>query len=464
MKTETLADISIFQTAKENLAAELSEFLNSVPSTDKSLFFRFEVPVPKLDIIQWLKDQIDEVKTYWRDRESKFEMAGLGNTDLISGSLVPDYRALFLRLNEYLKYTTQDVRYYGGMRFNKKHSSDYKWQSFTSYRFIVPKFEVVRNLNESKLACNLLIRSGENIEKIVYKSLQELECITFNTRVESHVIPAYIKRTDFPDFKGWEKNVGDAFNSFTFKKLRKIVLARKTTLKFNKKINALELLWKLRLNNHRAYYFCFQPTQDAAFIGGTPEQLYYRSGEYLHTEAVAGTRRRGSNVLEDKKLENDLLNSEKDIREHRFVVNSIRSSLKKLCKSIKEETNLSVLKLSQLQHLKMQFTGRLKKRIQDCDILEKIHPTPAVGGVPSEKAISEIENIEQFDRGWYAGPVGWIGKNTSEFAVAIRSGLVYEDELHLYSGAGIVKGSASQNEWEEIENKISGFMKALNSY
>ncbi|MCK5343874.1 MAG: isochorismate synthase, partial [Candidatus Heimdallarchaeota archaeon] len=220
-------------------------------------------------------------------------------------------------------------------------------------------------------------------------------------------------------------------------------------------------LWKLRLNNHRAYYFCFQPCSDAAFIGGTPEQLYYRSKNHIHTEAVAGTRKRGKTKAEDIRLEEDLISCEKDIREHRFVVDSIRNSMKKLGTHIKEQDKISILKLSRLQHLSMQFSGMLKDRIQDCDILESIHPTPAVGGVPSEKAMAEIENIEKFDRGWYAGPVGWIAKSEAEFAVAIRSGLVYEDELHLYSGAGIVQGSNYESEWEEVENKIEGFLNAL---
>jgi menaquinone-specific isochorismate synthase len=215
------------------------------------------------------------------------------------------------------------------------------------------------------------------------------------------------------------------------------------------------------LNNHRAYYFCFQPKNEIAFIGGTPEQLYYRENNNIHTEAVAGTRRRGSSAYEDKQLEQDLLTCEKDIREHRFVVDSIQNALNILCDSINRQENISVLKLSRLQHLLMQFKGLLKQNIKDSDILENLHPTPAVGGVPSEEAINAIENIEHFDRGWYAGPVGWISRDKAEFAVAIRSGLVYENELYLYSGAGIVEGSDAENEWEEIENKIAGFMNAL---
>lgn len=461
MLTTTKINTENLISAKENLADELSQYLHGYKKASYSHFIRLEVPIGKIDIIQWLKNQKNEIKTYWRDRESKFEIAGLGEADMISGSLVPDYRALFLRLQEYLRFTKQDVRYYGGMRFNKKHNSDFKWQSFTSYRFIVPKFEIHRKGTETVLACNLLVRTDENIEKIMHSALQELDQIRFDYSSDDHAFPELTKRMDFPNIKKWQKNIDKALQAFDSKKLDKIVLARKTTLQFDKKIDPFELLWKLRLNNHRAYYFCFQPCSDAAFIGGTPEQLYYRSKNHIHTEAVAGTRKRGDTKAEDTHLEEDLLSCEKDIREHRFVVDSIRSSIERLGTQIKEQNKISILKLSQLQHLSMQFTAMLKDGIQDCDILENIHPTPAVGGVPSDEAMVEIENIEKFDRGWYAGPVGWIAKDEAEFAVAIRSGLVYEDELHLYSGAGIVQGSNYENEWEEIETKIEGFMNAL---
>ncbi|NOG45383.1 MAG: isochorismate synthase [Calditrichaeota bacterium] len=449
----------LLSTAKDRLADKLSLFL-----TESSLdhrFIRLQVSIDGLDIIQWLRQQSFEIKTYWRDREGKFEMAGLGEADIISGSLMPDYHALFSRLKEYLGDTVEDVRYYGGMRFNRRHNSDFKWQAFTSYRFIVPKFELFRKGTETYFICNLLVHTGEEVSKIVETALNELKEIQFNQAAQSHDFPKVTNRIDFPDFDGWKNNIEEALTAFHETNLDKIVLARKTTLKFGESIDPIELLWRLRLNNHRAYYFCFQPKKDVAFIGGTPEQLYCRHENQIHTEAVAGTRKRGTTTNEDIKFENDLLNCEKDIREHRFVVDSIRGALKKLCTNIIEQEKLSILKLSRLQHLLMQFSGKIKDDVQDCDILENLHPTPAVGGVPSQKSISEIERIEQFDRGWYAGPVGWIGKDKAEFAVAIRSGLVHEDELYLYSGAGIVEGSDSQSEWEEIETKISGFMNAL---
>ncbi len=131
-------------TAKERLADQLKGFLQNAQFDNDHRFIRIQVSVGRLDILQWLREQSFEIKSFWRDREGKFEMAGLGEADVISGSLMPDYHALFLRLKEYLTDTTEDVRYYGGMRFNRRHNSDFKWQAFTSYRFIVPKFEIIR--------------------------------------------------------------------------------------------------------------------------------------------------------------------------------------------------------------------------------------------------------------------------------------------------------------------------------
>jgi menaquinone-specific isochorismate synthase len=90
-----------------------------------------------------------------------------------------------------------------------------------------------------------------------------------------------------------------------------------------------------------------------------------------------------------------------------------------------------------------------------------LHPTPAVGGHPTSDALKAIRDLEPFDRGWYAGPVGWIGSRGAEFAVALRCGLVRRDTLSLYSGCGIVEGSKPDAEWKEIEQKISDFIRVF---
>jgi menaquinone-specific isochorismate synthase len=96
------------------------------------------------------------------------------------------------------------------------------------------------------------------------------------------------------------------------------------------------------------------------------------------------------------------------------------------------------------------------------DVVEKLHPTPAVGGYPREKAIGQIQNLEQIDRGWYAGPVGWINTNgRGEFCVAIRSGLFSQGHARFYAGCGIVADSIAENEWNETELKLIPMLTAL---
>ena len=122
---------------------------------------------------------------------------------------------------------------------------------------------------------------------------------------------------------------------------------------------------------------------------------------------------------------------------------------------------MSLLRLSRVQHLISRFRGELTEGVTDEAIIERLHPTPAVGGVPVEKARRSIQAIEPFDRGWYAGPVGWVGFDQAEFAVAIRSALVTNGHVRLFSGAGIVHGSTPEREWGEMESKISSFLAIL---
>ena len=176
---------------------------------------------------------------------------------------------------------------------------------------------------------------------------------------------------------------------------------------------------------------------------------------------MAGTRSRGDSARADAVLRDELLGSEKDRREHAFVEQAIRDRLAALCTSVRQNETTSELRLARGRHLRSQLEGRLRDRVTTIDVLCALHPTPAVGGVPTDHACRAIREQEPFVRGWYAGPVGWIGAEAAEFAVAIRSGLVRGNQLALYSGAGLVEGSVPEQEWNEIEQKISDFAAVL---
>ncbi len=179
------------------------------------------------------------------------------------------------------------------------------------------------------------------------------------------------------------------------------------------------------------------------------------------SEAIAGTSPRGKSPKADALLKNELINSSKNNAEHAFVIDAIKANLGPLCQQLSHEQKPDVISLGNGHHLITRFEGELKSGIKDEDVLQSLHPTPAVAGTPRAKALGTIRCLEKFARGWYAGPLGYVGLDWAEMVVGIRSGVVKGKQLFVYAGAGIVEGSEPQSEWNEIENKISNFLKVI---
>ena len=135
--------------------------------------------------------------------------------------------------------------------------------------------------------------------------------------------------------------------------------------------------------------------------------------------------------------------------------------LAELCDAVETTGDPEILQLSNVQHLITRLEGTLKPAINPSDILAAIHPTAAVCGTPAKAALALLKEIERFDRGWYASAVGVISHQSTELAVAIRSSLITGRTLSLFAGAGIVKGSDPDSEWQELENKIAPAINAL---
>ena len=241
----------------------------------------------------------------------------------------------------------------------------------------------------------------------------------------------------------------------------KVVLARRAVFGFGEDLDGLLLAEELRDAAPDCFRFYVQPVEGAAFLGASPERLFRREGRSVRSEAVAGTRPRGASSAADEELREELLGSEKDHSEHRFVKFGIEESLRPLCVRLDVEDGVSEMKLASRRHLVSRVRGELREGVADAEVLRALHPTPAVGGYPGVAALEGIRELEPFDRGWYAGPIGWVGADASEFAVGIRSGLVRGSTLTLFSGAGIVPGSDPDEEWAEVEQKIGDFTGAF---
>ena len=419
---------------------------------------RVETVIPRTDALAWLRAHSrPAVKMYWADREGQYEVAGIGCADIVTGGESDSVESLSEHLRSRLDSGETAARYFGGMRFNGGKASDEAWRDFSGYLFVLPRFELSRRGSDSVLACQWL-RSTVTVDTL----MKEVDTLASPVPEVACSQPAATGREDLPSAAGWDDAVTGTLKLVSAGTLDKVVLARKSTFGFTAELDPLACLQALLPEAERCYRFCFVPSGGRAFLGAPPERLYRREGRRILCDAIAGTRTRGEGASLDRQLERDLMGSEKERREQDYVVRGIRESLAPLCGSLNAAGDPSVVKLRQCQHLMSSFEGVLRDGVGDAELLKALHPTPAVGGYPTDRALPEIEKREPFDRGWFAGPVGWVGSDGAEFAVAIRSGLVDGPTLSVFAGAGIVAGSVPGDEWDELDYKISHFTQALN--
>ena len=414
---------------------------------------RVEIPVPRMDALAWLRAQPPRaIRMYWADRDGGEEMAGVGSADMTEGI----DGLMFETLHQGSK--DSGARYFGGMRFGRWRASSRTWRGIASCRFVLPRFELIQRGGDSVLACQWL-RAWTPEDAL----LKEVDTLAFRPAASGGVRAAAGERRDLPDRNGWEAAVTGTLALLSEGPLEKLVLARRSTFGFTGELDPWACLEALSPGAARCYRFCFIPDPySSAFLGVSPERLYRRDGRQVLCEAIAGTRVRGDDVSLDRQLERDLMASEKERREQDYVARGVREGMARLCRSLSADAGPSVVKLRQCQHLMTSFRGVLRDGVGDADLVDALHPTPAVGGYPTDLAVRRICETEPFDRGWYAGPVGWVGRDRAEFAVAIRSGLVDGSTLSVFAGAGIVAGSVPGDEWRELDYKISHFTRALN--
>ena len=237
--------------------------------------------------------------------------------------------------------------------------------------------------------------------------------------------------------------------------LDKLVLATRQHLSLRKPLDPLHLLARLRVQQTNSCRFLWQKNHDESFFGASPERLISLNQNQLLIDALAGTAKKGDDGKE-------LLASSKDLREHHFVVNSIVEQLLKRGIKASYPSQPKLMTQDHLIHLHTLIQASVKEK-SPLDLVEALHPTPAVAGLPLNKSLSWLRALEPFDRKTYASPIGWIDKNqNSEFRVAIRYGQLRANELKLFAGAGLVKGSTVEGEMQEVALKFEVLRNQLN--
>jgi isochorismate synthase len=244
--------------------------------------------------------------------------------------------------------------------------------------------------------------------------------------------------------------------------LSKAVLARTLDVELGGALDTLDVLLALWQQHADTHAFLFEPRPGSWLLGAAPEALATLRDGRVTATAVAGSVRRGAHPDEDRALAHSLLDSPKDRAEHRVVVEDMVARLGPLTREVRAEDEPHVLTLARIQHLVTQVEAVARPEYPILHLVEALHPTPAVCGVPRDAALAFLHDAEPFHRGWYAGPVGWFDtEGEGHFVPALRTGVGSGDRWRLFAGAGIVEGSDPASEWEETAIKFVPVLRAL---
>ena len=431
----------------------------SLDDHDGAQLVTFSQHLQSADLPDWLCRQTLYPKLFWMNREQDFSVAGIGIADTIEREEPGTNDASFRQFGLSLKEKDPGARYFGGFRFNNEEKEEVIWQKFSSFYFILPLLQLTFENNAYALSCHLWLEKSDDLPSKIRALTDALDSVTTATDCSAIKLPELLNITYNPDEQTWMETCLKALETFESGSMEKIMLARQTILEFSSSFSPLLFLLRYPYPQNAIHRFYFEPAEHHAFFSFTPERLYLRDGNMLLTEALAGTCSKEAFNGSDHHASETLLNSEKDIREHNFVREMIYQELLKICSDIDMEEEIQVLQLNRLAHLYTRCKAKLKPEFQsDSPVLQLLHPTPAVGGVPKKPALRHIMDLEPFSRGWYAAPVGWVSRDAAEFSVAIRSALVNGPFAYLYSGAGLVKGSDPVSEWEEVDQKIGDIL------
>ncbi len=330
--------------------------------------------------------------------------------------------------------------------FFKFYLKEYNWNPYLP--------EKTFSLPETLCPQIQIVKSNDTVKLRWVSSLTQIH---FKNQMTS-TFPLFLKLQTEPAFHDWLY----MFQNVTWDVLNKYVPARRCTIELSDPLDSYAFFLKVRKPNH--YNFLIQKSKEESFLGSSPERLLKVQNDLLETEAVAGTRA--------KEKSEELLNSQKDLKEHDWVVQDILRKLDLLCSSSITKTNPYLYESKNLCHLKTDITAQFSYDPQQLpSLVARLSPTAAICGHPQELALQTLQRYEKFQRGFYSAPIGYFDSDGSEITVAIRSCYILakkaslasqsSNTLELYSGVGVVSDSNPNQEWDELDLKIKPYMDLL---
>ncbi|MEH7272210.1 isochorismate synthase [Neobacillus vireti] len=407
---------------------------------------------------------------YWKDPSEEVVIIGLGISKQIQSDQATDRFfhveeewAKFLKdshiFNPYKENGLGPVMF-GGFSFDPLKAKTSLWSKYADSLFHIPKYMLTIVEGQTFLTTNMVCTPNDDVtlfEKVNNERAQLLS----SPEQDFTFSPAKLTQTKEISPRQWKQSVDDLVMDLKNGPLKKVVLARELRLFFDNNIKAEVILENLYNQQRDSFIFAFESNGDC-FIGATPERLVKKQGNDVFSTCLAGSIKRGKTEEEDEILGQTLLNDQKNLIEHGFVVEMIKEALEESCEEIILPDKPRLMKIRDIQHLYTPVIGKCHNDASLLLLVERLHPTPALGGLPKQEAVEKIRQSEELDRGFYAAPLGWVDyRGNGEFAVSIRSGLIQGQEASLFAGCGVVANSDSESEYLETSLKFKPMLRAL---
>ena len=424
----------------------LASALDGRSSGDSHLIVTVPAPVARPDAL--LRAFPREASVLWDPPQSR-ACSGLGVAKTLPPS-APSIGEFFDRADHVSHEASPAPRVFGGAAFAPGAAREMPWEGFGDGFLLLPSwtYQVDERAWLSFAVCEPESPAAEQV-------LDVFDTIWDSLERPIGVIPppVSVRRIDEADRETWSRQVDDIRREIKDGAVGKIVAARHCVVELETGAGSLDVLKRLEGRFPGCTRFALW-RGDAAFLGATPELLISRRGPSVLSEALAGSTAHGDAAR--------MMASSKEREEHQLVVQAILSALEPFCDSLRSAPEPRLRELPNLLHMQTPIEGHLREPTHILALVQALHPTPAVGGVPTREAIQWIIEHEALARGWYSAPVGWTDPaGDGEFVVALRSGLLRDGKAWVYAGAGIMADSDPDAEYAETELKMQALLGAL---
>ena len=355
-------------------------------------------------------------------------------------------------------------RLLGGFAFEPRNAAGRgsDWREFGNGRLVLPELLLEQEGGEWRLTCAARVAPDEDVEGLQRRISQRVEGWLADEPADGPAgaaPPAAPPPDELAERYAFKAR--ELLGAIRAGGARKVVLAESETVRLARATSPGSILAAL-CSAHPGCLSFACGFGSATLVGSTPERVVRLDGGRVRAGALAGTAARDGDPARDALEAKRLRRSEKDLAEHAFVVEAVAAALSDVCSDLEIPAQPGLRRTGNAQHLHTEISGRTRSGLHLLELLERLHPSPAVAGTPRPEALELIRKHEAFDRGWYAGTVGWLDPaGGGEFHAALRCALLNGSEARLFAGAGLVAESDPELEAAETRLKLQVMRDAL---